>query len=327
MNINMSQKLNGCSNPMRLIASCLLILGLLVSASNNALAQETTNRTTYYHNTMQGTPVAATDEAGEIKWSQTYSSYGFHNGNSQEIEESSLVFGTAGHVEDQFDDRLLVYQKARYYDPALGRFLSIDPVGFQASNPQSFNRYAYVNNNPTTYVDPDGRFPFLIPVVIFLGKEIAAEVASRATNGATDFLSVRRLGTSAVKSAAKGLKSLRKKDVDVPKSAGQLGREGEATAIAITGVGKNTTKFPVNGRNRIPDQVNAVNPTTGNPVHVTEVKNVASQSFTRQLRDNVDLVGPGGRVDVFVRPNTNLSGPLKRANADPTNPINIRPEL
>ena len=114
-----------------------------------------------------------------------------------------------------------MYQKARYYDPALGRFLSIDPVGFQDSNPQSFNRYAYVNNNPTTYVDPDGRLPFLIPVVIFLGKEIAAEVASRATNGATDFLSVRRLGTKAVKGAAKAVKSLFKKpcgcfDADTP---------------------------------------------------------------------------------------------------------------
>lgn len=41
----------------------------------------------------------------------------------------------------------------------------------------------------------------------------------------------------------------------------------------------------------------------------------------------MDLVGPGGRVDVFVRPNTSLSGPLRRANADPTNPINIRPEI
>ncbi|WP_308425012.1 RHS repeat-associated core domain-containing protein, partial [Shewanella algicola] len=114
---------------------------------------------------------------------------------------------------------------------------------------------------------------------------------------------------------------------DVTKSAGQLGREGEAAASAITGVGKNTQKFTVNGRERIPDQVNASNISTRNPLHVTEVKNVKSQSFTRQLRDNVDLVGPGGRVDVFVRPNTKLSGPLRRANADPTNPINIRTEL
>jgi RHS repeat-associated protein len=116
-------------------------------------------------------------------------------------------------------------------------------------------------------------------------------------------------------------------DYKFAKGAGQLGREGEATASAITGVGKNTQKFTVNGRKRIPDQVNTSNISTRNPLHVTEVKNVKFQSFTRQLRDNVDLVGPGGRVDVFVRPNTKLSGPLRRANADPTNPINIRPEL
>ena len=212
-NVTVKRKVSGRTNPMRLLLNCVLAIGLLVFTTIS-LAQSTTNRTTYYHNTLQGTPVAATDENGDIKWSQTYSTYGFHNGNSQEVEENSLVFGTAGHVEDQFDDRLLVYQQARYYDPALGRFLSIDPVGFHASNPQSFNRYAYVNNNPTTYVDPDGRLPFLIPVAIFLGKEIAAELASRATNGATDFLSVRRLGTAAAKRAGKGLKSLSKNKSD-----------------------------------------------------------------------------------------------------------------
>jgi len=67
------------------------------------------------------------------------------------------VFGLSGHVEEQYGDRLLVYMQARYYDPAMGRFLSIDPVGFTESNPQSFNRYAYANNNPHRYVDPDGR--------------------------------------------------------------------------------------------------------------------------------------------------------------------------
>ena len=111
------------------------------------------------------------------------------------------------------------------------------------------------------------------------------------------------------------------------KSVGQLGREGEAAESAITGVGKNTQKFNVNGRVRIPDQVNAFDISTKNPNHVTEVKNVKSQSLTSQLRDDVDLVGEEGTVDVFVRPNTHLSGPLKRADADPFDPINIRPEL
>jgi uncharacterized protein RhaS with RHS repeats len=45
--------------------------------------------------------------------------------------------------------------QARYYDPVIGRFYSNDPVGF--SNVHNFNRYAYANNNPYRYVDPDGR--------------------------------------------------------------------------------------------------------------------------------------------------------------------------
>ncbi len=38
----------------------------------------------------------------------------------------------------------------------IGRFYSNDPVGFGADNPMMFNRYAYANNNPYKYVDPDG---------------------------------------------------------------------------------------------------------------------------------------------------------------------------
>ncbi|MEZ4614124.1 MAG: RHS repeat-associated core domain-containing protein [Caldilineaceae bacterium] len=40
--------------------------------------------------------------------------------------------------------------------PALGRFLSADPVSPNAPGTQGYNRYAYVANNPTTWVDPSG---------------------------------------------------------------------------------------------------------------------------------------------------------------------------
>ncbi len=45
---------------------------------------------------------------------------------------------------------------ARFYDPALGRFLSADTVVPGAANPQALNRYAYVLNNPLKYTDPTG---------------------------------------------------------------------------------------------------------------------------------------------------------------------------
>src|SRR5262245_23983313 len=52
------------------------------------------------------------------------------------------------------------YFGARYYGSKIGRFTSADPVlNHQAAltNPQRWNRYAYVSNSPLRYVDPDGR--------------------------------------------------------------------------------------------------------------------------------------------------------------------------
>jgi RHS repeat-associated protein len=46
--------------------------------------------------------------------------------------------------------------RARWYDPALGRFVSADTVVPEPGNPQALNRYAYVTNNPLRYTDPSG---------------------------------------------------------------------------------------------------------------------------------------------------------------------------
>ncbi len=65
--------------------------------------------------------------------------------------------------------------KARYYDPEIGRFMGMDPAGVLAnveSNPQMFNRYAYGNNNPYKYVDPDGRASKVASFVTMTGSGI-----------------------------------------------------------------------------------------------------------------------------------------------------------
>ncbi len=50
----------------------------------------------------------------------------------------------------------LYYYGARYYDPELGRFITPDSIVPYSSDPQSFNRYSYVRNNPVVYTDPSG---------------------------------------------------------------------------------------------------------------------------------------------------------------------------
>src|SRR6478609_7355388 len=53
--------------------------------------------------------------------------------------------------------------------PAYARFVSVDPVKPDTHTGEDFNRYAYARGNPYGYVDPDGRLPIAIPIVIGVG--------------------------------------------------------------------------------------------------------------------------------------------------------------
>lgn len=53
----------------------------------------------------------------------------------------------------------LVYMRARYYLPGVGRFVSSDTIIPDSSRPQSFNRYSYALNNPINHIDVDGHDP------------------------------------------------------------------------------------------------------------------------------------------------------------------------
>jgi RHS repeat-associated protein len=78
--------------------------------------------------------------------------------------ESRYSFGATptlrrftGQVLDSVGGGLYFYN-ARYYDPALGRFISADTIVPQPGNPQSLNRYSYAANNPVRFTDPTGHF-------------------------------------------------------------------------------------------------------------------------------------------------------------------------
>jgi RHS repeat-associated protein len=58
----------------------------------------------------------------------------------------------------------LVYMNARYYDPAVGQFISADSVIPDLYAPQSLNRYSYNYNTPINYIDPSGNRPQSVDV-------------------------------------------------------------------------------------------------------------------------------------------------------------------
>ena len=106
----------------------------------------------YMHADLLGSALSSTTSTGGIKWREQYTPFGEKWLNPQGNKDD---VGFTGHVQD--DATGLTYMQARYYDPDIGRFLSIDPVGFRASKPALFNRYSYASNNPYRYIDPDGR--------------------------------------------------------------------------------------------------------------------------------------------------------------------------
>ena len=56
----------------------------------------------------------------------------------------------------------LYYNRRRYYDPRLGRFLAVDPAKAQLSEPRTLNPYLYAVNSPLSYVDPTGTWQIRI---------------------------------------------------------------------------------------------------------------------------------------------------------------------
>jgi RHS repeat-associated protein len=105
----------------------------------------------YDHTDGLGSPVVLTDAALGVISRTRYEPYGVTAAGP------TPALGFGGHVNAA--DLGLVYMQQRYYDPVAGRFLSIDPVTTDANTGTSFNRYAYANNSPYNFIDPDGRDP------------------------------------------------------------------------------------------------------------------------------------------------------------------------
>ena len=111
----------------------------------------------YIHTDALGSPVAVTNEAGQVIERTQWEPYGAAIGKPNYDGP-----GYTGHVMDGATG--LTYMQQRYYDPGIGRFLSVDPVTANSGTGANFNRYWYANNNPYKFTDPDGRLPIFIPV-------------------------------------------------------------------------------------------------------------------------------------------------------------------
>jgi RHS repeat-associated protein len=95
---------------------------------------------------------AVVDEAGDVVEAYDYYPFGLQSRSYKEKGDPLTKETFTGKEQDTESN--LHYYAARFYDPSLGLFLSVDPLSHKAP---SFNQFHYTKNNPINRIDPDGR--------------------------------------------------------------------------------------------------------------------------------------------------------------------------
>ena len=116
----------------------------------------------WFEKNLQGDIVAVYDAAGTKLISYTYDAWGnftttYHNGCTASHNANLNPFRYRGYYYDS--ETGLYYLQSRYYDPAIGRFISADQFVSTGCGILGYNMYAYCNNNAVKYCDPTGNLP------------------------------------------------------------------------------------------------------------------------------------------------------------------------
>ena len=181
----------------------------------------------YYHTDNVGTPLAITDQNGNLSWRGEYLPFGTEFSSTDPGDDFKF---TGKELEDHTG---LYYFEARYYDPVIGRFISVDPVGGNVGNSQSWNRYSYALNNPVALYDPDGEAPH-IAIGALAGGIVGGGIEAIRQYRAGDDWNIAKIGTAAGQGMAVGA---------VAAATG-----GTSLLVAGAGVGTTTAVTGVAGR-------------------------------------------------------------------------------
>src|ERR1700688_5028520 len=119
------------------------------------LAQFRSGSTSYYETDVLGSVTSTTTPAAAIANSYSYDSFG------KTVTSTSPTTNSIRYAARELDSETGIYNdRARYYDPSSGRFISEDPVGFEAGET---NFYRYAANDPNDYIDPTGNIIVFSP--------------------------------------------------------------------------------------------------------------------------------------------------------------------
>jgi len=144
---------------MRIVVG-MLSLGVALLVPTVATAQS--EQVFYYHLDAIGSVRAITDVSGQVVERHDYLPFGESPPGEPAGQDPRRMAS-----KERDSDTGLDYFGGRYYASGSGRFTTVDPVvpyGAALIDPQLFNRYVYVRNNPLRYQDPDGDVPVAVEI-------------------------------------------------------------------------------------------------------------------------------------------------------------------
>ena len=281
--------------------------------NNQPLAMKYNNTLYYYVLNAQGDVVRIVNSSRSVVASYTYDPWGKIISSSGTLADINPLRYRGYYYDSETG---FYYLQSRYYDPEIGRFINADSyASTDATGLLSTNMFAYCENDPVNRSDPSGEW-FLQAAAIGAATDVALYLVGCAISG--EEVTWRGVGEHAltgaitgvafggaskivgkVLSKAVGAVKAAKYTTGTPNAVGKMGEQ-------LSGIVKNTTRYTVNNRTRIPDGVTSK--------FIQEVKNVKTLSYTSQLKDSLQIAQSSGRrLQLFIRPNTKLSGPLKNA--------------
>ncbi len=154
---------------------------------NEVVGMRRGGRSYWLHADDQMSVRRITDASGNLVESYAYDEFGNPAilDSAGQVVPASAVGNPYLFTGHRFDlETGLYHARHRYYDPAAGRFISRDPSGAWGDPMNSGNAFAYVGNNPATFVDPLGLTSVRPRASEFVGPGLGAPASTMLRNGA-----------------------------------------------------------------------------------------------------------------------------------------------
>jgi len=135
-------------NPIQELSGAIPTANMLTGGIDEYFERTDSTGTYYYLTDGLGSTAELTDPTGASQVRYSYSPYGTQSATGATTTNSYTYTGR------ETDGLGINYYRARYYNPATGRFLSEDPAGFGGSGT---NLYAYAGDDPIDFKDPSGQ--------------------------------------------------------------------------------------------------------------------------------------------------------------------------